>query len=241
MHKYRSMALLLLALCLTGCHPAPEDPPAEEETRESVKTRTEEETTEKPEAQPEDPEAADIVEDPAGGPVTVDGIPLVNKKYGLSRDYAPGEDPQAVLALQELLAAMQAAGLDVSNSYSGFRSWDYQQQLYDSYVAAHGQQEADTFSARPGYSEHQTGLAFDLMHSDGQLLTRQAEAQWLLDHAQKYGFIVRYQAGWEEVTGYMAEPWHLRYIGDRAGEIREAGVPLETYLHAQGGDYESGT
>lgn len=172
-----------------------------------------------------------------GGPSTIAGIPIVNKKYGVSPDYAPGEDPTVAAAARQLIAAMQAEGLDVSDSWSGFRSYEYQSELYNGYVASSGQEAADTFSARPGFSEHQTGLAFDLKHSSGALLENPAEAQWLLDHAQEYGFIVRYQEGWEPVTGYMAEPWHIRYIGELAPEIQARNIPLETYLGAEGGGY----
>ncbi len=132
-----------------------------------------------------------------GSPATIAGVPIVNKKYGVSPDYAPGEDPTAAAAARKLIAAMQSQGLDVSDSWSGFRSYEYQSELYNGYVASSGQEAADTFSARPGFSEHQTGLAFDLKHASGALLENPAEAQWLLDHAHEYGFIVRYQEGWE--------------------------------------------
>lgn len=172
-----------------------------------------------------------------GGPIEIDGIALVNKKHGVAMDYAPGENPEAAQKATELITAMQNEGLDVSPDWSSFRSYETQSDLYNNYVAANGQAEADTFSARPGYSEHQTGLAFDLKHSSGELITNQPEAQWLLDHAADYGFIVRYQDGWEDITGYMPEPWHIRYIGEKAKEIADTHQPLETYLGDEGGDY----
>lgn len=168
---------------------------------------------------------------------SVDGILIVNKKYGLPADYAPGENPEASAALAQLISAMQSQGLSVSNSYSGFRSYEYQNQLYNGYVAANGQESADTFSARPGFSEHQTGLAFDLMDAGGALLTLPTESAWLLEHAPEYGFIVRYQEGKESITGYQAEPWHIRYIGERAKEIADSGLTLEEFLGVEGGDY----
>lgn len=164
-----------------------------------------------------------------------DGILIVNKKHSVPADYAPGVDPTAQERLNELIAQMQADGLDVSWTTSNFRDYDYQSQLYWGYVNANGQEAADTFSARPGFSEHQTGLAFDLKHNSGDLITAPAESQWLLDNCAKYGFIVRYQKGKESITGYQAEPWHLRYIGDRAQEIMDSGLTLEEYLGVEGG------
>lgn len=165
----------------------------------------------------------------------VDGILVVNKKHGLPIDYAPGEDPEAVAHLQKLIADMQAQGLSISNSYSGFRSYSYQESLYNQYLASNGQESADTFSARPGYSEHQTGLAFDLIQPNGALLESKPEADWIEANAHRYGFIVRYPLGKESITGYMAEPWHLRYIGEKASDIYASGLTLEEYLGVSGG------
>lgn len=168
----------------------------------------------------------------------VHGILLVNKKHGVPDDYAPGMDLQAQSQCSRLIADMQEQGMNVSSSTTNYRSYPYQSELYDSYVSTYGQEEADTFSARPGYSEHQTGLAFDLLDPSGQLLTSPAEAQWLLDHAAEYGFIVRYPQGKENITGYQAEPWHIRYIGEEAEAIAASGLTLEEYLGVEGGDYQ---
>ena len=97
-------------------------------------------------------------------------VVIANKKHPLAKDYAPGENPEALAAFQQLVADMQAKGFDVSNNYSGFRSYETQATLYQSYVNQEGQAVADTYSARPGYSEHQTGLAFDILDSAGNLL-----------------------------------------------------------------------
>lgn len=168
-----------------------------------------------------------------GNVTTVNGIVVVNKQYGVPSDYAPGEDARASEALHQLIADMQSLGLDISQDYSGFRSYETQADLYSSYVNSYGQEQADTFSARPGYSEHQTGLAYDLKHTNGMLVENETEAQWLLDHADEYGFIVRYQEGKEAITGYVAEPWHIRYIGEEATEIKNSGLCLEEYLHIE--------
>ncbi len=167
----------------------------------------------------------------------IDNILIVNKKYSLPPDYAPGVDPKAQEQVNALIQEMQNQGLNVGWTTSNFRSYEYQGQLYNNYVASYGQEAADTFSARPGFSEHQTGLAFDLTTSTGELITAPREAQWLLDHAAEYGFIVRYQEGKEAITGYQAEPWHLRYIGPRAQEIAQSGLTLEEFLKAESGDY----
>ena len=97
---------------------------------------------------------------------------------------------------------------------------------------------ADRYSARPGYSEHQTGLAFDLIDKNGNLVQESGASQWLLDNAYKYGFIVRYLEGKEGSTGYMPESWHLRYIGQEAKEIAQSGKSLEEYFGITGGGYE---
>lgn len=163
------------------------------------------------------------------------GIIIVNKQHGVSPSYAPGEDPEAGEHVRALIARMQSEGLSVSNSYSGFRSYEYQAQLYQNYVNTYGQAEADTFSARPGFSEHQTGLAFDLLNWSGELLTSPTEAQWLANHAHEYGFIVRYTEANENITGYMPEQWHIRYVGSEAEAIYQSGLTLEEYLGVSGG------
>ncbi len=168
----------------------------------------------------------------------VDGILIVNKKYGLPETYDPKENSEAKTKLMELINDMKKLGYDVSNSYSGYRTYEYQRKLYLGYVNVYGQEETDTFSARPGHSEHQTGLSFDLLHSNGTLLEKENEINWLKDNAYKYGFIIRYPKGKEDITGYNYEPWHIRYIGNKSKDIYESGLTLEEYLNVEGGDYE---
>ncbi|MGQ7461035.1 LD-carboxypeptidase LdcB/DacB [Streptococcus suis] len=163
---------------------------------------------------------------------------IVNKKHPVSASYAPGENPQALAAFRELIADMQAKGFDISNKYSGFRSHETQASLYQSYVDQDGQAAVDRYSARPGYSEHQTGLAFDLLDSSGNLLEEPTASQWLAENAHRYGFIVRYLPGKEYSTGYMAESWHVRYIGQEATDIYNSGLTLEEYFGVPGGGYE---
>ena len=166
-----------------------------------------------------------------------DDIIIVNKKHGLSKDYNPGENPTAKAAFVRLRDDMINQGLNVGRSYSGFRSYDYQKTLYDNYVSRDGQAAADRYSARPGYSEHQTGLVFDLTDKSGNLLEDSRASQWLKDNAHNYGFIVRFQAGKEASTGYKPEAWHIRYVGKEAKDIHDSGLSLEEYFGIEGGDY----
>ena len=166
-----------------------------------------------------------------------DDIIIVNKKHGLSKDYNPGENSTAKAAFVRLRDDMINQGLNVGRSYSGFRSYDYQKTLYDNYVSRDGQVAADRYSARPGFSEHQTGLVFDLTDKSGNLLEDARASQWLKDNAHNYGFIVRFQAGKEASTGYMPEAWHIRYVGKEAKDIHDSGLSLEEYFGIEGGDY----
>ena len=178
-------------------------------------------------------------------PTIINGIVLANKKHPLPANYNPGENPTARQKVNKLISDAQALGLNVSNQVSGFRAYDTQAGLYNNYVASHGKQEADRFSARPGYSEHQTGLVFDLIDNQGQLLgaegtneSSKKAAAWLDKNAHKYGFIVRYKPEFVDKTGYMEESWHIRYVGeDVAKTIYEKNISLEEYLNAPGGDY----
>ena len=154
-------------------------------------------------------------------PTIINGIILANKKHPLPANYNPGENPTALQKVNKLISDAQSLGLNVSNQVSGFRAYDTQAGLYNNYVVSHGKQEADRFSARPGYSEHQTGLVFDLIDNQGQLLgaegtseSSKKAAEWLDKNVHKYGFIVRYKPQFVEKTGYMEESWHIRYVGE---------------------------
>ena len=166
-----------------------------------------------------------------------DEIVVANKHYPMSKDYYPGENATAKAAFLKLIAQMKEEGYAISDNYSGFRSYATQAQLYQSYVNQEGQAAADRYSARPGYSEHQPGLAFDVIGTDGQLVEDSSAAQWLLEHAPDYGFVVRYPRGKESITGYMHEEWHLRYIGKEAKDVAASGLTLEEYYGFDGGDY----
>jgi len=158
----------------------------------------------------------------------VNGIMLVNKTHPVPRDFAPGLQPVAYNAFLQLRADAAKAGYDIQ-LLSGYRSYDLQSQLYTNYCNTYGQAAADTFSARPGTSEHQTGLAMDVGWID-DAYGNTPSGQWLAANCYKYGFILRYMKGKESITGYKYEPWHIRYVGDVAGDIYRSGLCLEEYL-----------
>ena len=170
-----------------------------------------------------------------------DDIIIANKKYPLSPSYNPGEDATAKAAFVRLRNDMINQGFNVGHAYSGFRSYDTQKTLYQNYANRDGYAAADRYSARAGYSEHQTGLAYDLTDRSGNLLEDKTATDWLNNNAYKYGFVVRYQPGKESVTGYMPEAWHIRYIGKEAKEVYESGKTLEEYFGFDGGDYTNTT
>lgn len=159
----------------------------------------------------------------------VQGILIANKSYALPADYNPGLDPETESQFNALSAAGAQEGLNIWLA-SGFRSYNYQSQIYNNYVDIYGQTTADTFSARPGHSEHQTGLAIDVNSIDDSFAGT-PEAIWLEKHAHEYGFIIRYPKNKEHITGYKYEPWHIRYLGkDIAKDVYNSGLTLEEYL-----------
>ena len=188
---------------------------------------------------------------------------VVNKKRPLNpADYAPdlgvpsmplrlgagNEEMQLSTAIiPSLLTMVEAAKKDGVNFMlaSGYRSYNFQKNLYASYVKKSGQAEADKTSARAGHSEHQTGLAADLEPTSRQCeidtcFGELPEGRWLAANAWRYGFIIRYQQSTEAITGYEYEPWHIRYVGsDLAAEMHNQNIAtLEEFFGLPGGpDY----
>ncbi|MDO4289327.1 MAG: M15 family metallopeptidase [Eubacterium sp.] len=179
---------------------------------------------------------------------------LVNKTHTLSSDYEPGDlvtvsgttglrgtrDTQmrkeAAEALTKLFEAADADGITLYCT-SGYRSYALQEEVYQENIAMEGSESAaNQLSAKPGQSEHQTGLVMDVTSEsvDMELVEAFAdteEGQWVKDHSHEYGFIIRFPKGKEEITGYAYEPWHLRYVGtEAAAAMYESGQTLEEYL-----------
>ena len=157
------------------------------------------------------------------------GTLIANKSYSLPADFNPGLDPTCQAQFNKLAAAAAQEGLNIYLS-SGFRSYDYQAQIYNNYVARDGQAAADTYSARPGYSEHQSGLAIDVNQIDDSFIGT-PEAIWLENHCHEFGFILRYPQGKQHITGYKYESWHIRYVGtDLSYQIHDSGLTLEEFF-----------
>jgi zinc D-Ala-D-Ala carboxypeptidase len=175
---------------------------------------------------------------------------VVNKKHRLPSDYEPGLSAvrggylreEAASGLQALLGAAESAGHG-TKLISGYRSYSKQSSVYQGYVAQYGQEYADTISARPGHSEHQTGLAADIGNADGYCdleicFGTTSLGQWLAAHAHEYGFIVRYPEAKESLTGYQYEPWHLRYVGtETASKVFNSAQTLDQFMGVEAGGY----
>ena len=160
----------------------------------------------------------------------IKGIKIVNKSYKLPKDYDPGLDKNALNAFNKLKADAAKEGLTFF-ILSGYRSYDTQQYTYQKWVNKFGKEYADRCSARPGFSEHQLGLAIDVNSCYYDFLET-PEAAWLAKNCHKYGFIIRYPSQKaEKITGYIYEPWHIRYLGvSEATDVYNSGLTLEEYL-----------
>lgn len=168
------------------------------------------------------------------GVTKVNGHVIVNKTYQLPQHYKPGENKKARRKLNEMLDKAEQKELDLKY-ISGYRSYKDQQKVVKSYLENDGKKVAKQYTAKPGHSEHQTGLAFDVgtqrslenFHEDFE---HTKEAHWLAQNASKYGFIIRYPKGQSKHTGYAYEAWHLRYVGpELAGIIDNQDTNLESY------------
>lgn len=160
----------------------------------------------------------------------IQGILVVNKSYPLPSSYNPGLNGEAMAAFESMKKAAAIEGINLF-IVSGFRSYSHQATLYKNYVSISGRTETDRFSARPGHSEHQSGLALDL-NSASSSFAGTKEAIWLANNSFSFGFIVRYPQGKEAITGYKYEPWHMRYLGiENATKVFNSGLCLEEYLN----------
>ena len=153
----------------------------------------------------------------------IDGYMIANKTYSLPSSFNPGKLDSVVesAAAKMYAAAKKEKGYNMWGQ-STFRSYSTQKSIYERYVSQDGKSAADTYSARPGHSEHQTGLAFDVCSDSQPCITsgfnNTPQAKWLSDNAWKYGFILRYVNGKSDETGYKYESWHFRYVGSELAE-----------------------
>lgn len=181
----------------------------------------------------------------------VDGtLFIVNRTYRISKDYVPetvkaqvqgsvrSMRPDAAAALEEMFAACKEEAGVTLVSVSGYRSYDKQSRIYKNKLESVGgsKEKADEYVARPGASEHQMGFAMDVGQKKSKTgLTasfgKTKGGKWVAENCWRFGFILRYQEGWEDITGYNYEPWHVRYVGkEHAQAMHEANVPMETYM-----------
>lgn len=171
---------------------------------------------------------------------------LVNKYYYLDKSFAPEDivevsnwycygENEIRKEVYEKFRSMYNDGLKDNVKLiinSSYRTYDHQETLWNSYSNSKGEEWADSIAARPGYSEHQTGLTLDITSKDGKMDTfdQSEEFKWLEKNAHKYGFILRYPKGKEEITGYSYESWHYRYVGEEiASKIKELGITYDEY------------
>lgn len=207
------------------------------ETQTSGETEVVEPDEEKPVIDPNDPFLI-LVNKEVGvldGNYVPQDLSIPNVAFSTSATERKYMVTEAAVALEELFEKANTDGIKL-HAQSGYRSYETQEAIHASYINSVGEVEASTFSAKPGQSEHQTGLAMDVTsESVGNLLVPEfgetAEGKWLAEHAAEFGFIVRYQLGKEDITGYMYEPWHIRYVGvEHAMYMKEHDLTLEEYL-----------
>lgn len=177
----------------------------------------------------------------------IDDIMMVNKTYGLPESYIPVDTKESCIgktstcnkcinktayeAFNKMRADASSIGLNIYIA-SGYRPYVGQESIYNRYIKRDGKEAADTYSARPGYSEHQTSYSFDL-NSITDSFIKTKEGLWVNDNAYLYGFIIRFPKGKDRITGYKYEPWHLRYVGyDLAKKLYNNGdwISLEEYF-----------
>jgi len=241
----------------------PQDQEEEKETSNEPEPGNEEPLEPEDPKEPEKPEGPEEPDPEEAGEKIESGIlienpdsldVIVNKKRYLPENYVPEDlvtltDVPTVLsnpevnqlriaayeALKELFTAAKEEGYEL-HARSGYRSYYTQASLYASYVENYGKAAADKYSAKPGQSEHQTGLSMDITceamnYKLDTTFGDTEEGKWVAENAHRYGFIIRYPKDKEEITGYAYEPWHIRYLGDDLAEkVYESGLTLEEYF-----------
>ena len=198
-------------------------------------------------------EGAVEVADPSATDVLLNKYSLVPSTYvpqlvELSRQYASEDQylrEEVYDAFREMSTALRDSGVEgIKGVYitSAYRSYDTQQSIYNRYLNSKGEEYADTYSARPGSSEHQLGLSFDVTATNKEKLdfAETEEYAWLVENCYKYGFILRYPEGAEAITGYSFESWHYRYVGtELAIRIHNSGLTFDEYYELYLRDYSA--
>jgi len=239
------LGVSVLAIGLTACS----DSTDQAKSTLSEQTATQATTTEVSVKQLTGKSNKDTVKDNQDATITA----LVNKQHSLDKTYAPKdlvtvdvptvlENPEvnqlrkpAADALKEMFNKAKESGFKLY-ARSGYRSYQTQSALYKNYSTQHGEKAANRYSAKPGQSEHQTGLVMDITSESAELkLTEDfgetEEGKWVSEHAHQFGFILRYPKDKEDITGYIYEPWHLRYLGvDLATKVYQSKLTFEEYL-----------
>ncbi|MDR6121553.1 D-alanyl-D-alanine carboxypeptidase [Bacillus sp. SLBN-46] len=243
------VSLIILVFVVAGCSLKIHFTQNDEEKWNNQPISANKSASKKKSVHPED-EALQVVSSPEAIPV------LINKNHKLPDGYTPTDlvypdipftfekktekrklREKAAVAIEKLFAGAREDGVDLLG-VSAYRSHQAQTVLFNYYVSLDGYESARTYSAIPGTSEHETGLAIDVTGGDGKCAAEDCfagtpEANWLEMHAAEYGFIIRYPNGKDAVTGYKYEPWHLRYVGKSiAKQITNRGITLEEYLKA---------
>lgn len=220
------LLIIIFALILKGCNGKGKGSDADKKTEnETLNNATESVTSDTSLKDNKNVTSKGFVIEQIDGCTYIDGVLIANKTYALPKSfvptnpYVPVTSDTSTTSLDKTLmknwTVMQkdawALGLNIYIS-SGYRSYERQQTIYDSYVAKDGKVKADTYSSRAGHSEHQTGLCFDLNTIEDSFQYTK-EGKWVNDNCYKYGFCIRFPKGKEDMTGYQYESWHLRYVG----------------------------
>lgn len=169
---------------------------------------------------------------------------LANKYHQLDENYVPTKltqikaecsngkqylSKEAQEAFESMCNAAMSEGMNIKAN-SAYRSYEDQQEVYDTYLGLYGQNYVNNYVALPGYSEHQTGLSLDIMQEGYNIFVSSPGYKWMTENAHKYGFILRYPSGKEDITGYKNEPWHYRYVGvELATEVYNSNLTYEEY------------
>ena len=165
------------------------------------------------------------------GAFMVDGLPVINNVLKVSETFDPGESHEAKKAMDKMIAGAKKEGIHLE-IVGGYRNWSQQKSGYESYFKLVGEKTAERYWAKAGSGDSQSGQSYDLNYMQPQLIDT-AAGKWLDQNCYKYGFVIRFPKGEEEMTGFAYQPWHVRYVGDKlAAKLYNQGawISIERYL-----------